>query len=71
MIIKLISINKVESRFLEPPGETQVGSRNREFKSSKVKLQVKQIQGKQSLVRDIGRFEKPRVREIGIPLTIF
>ena len=29
---------------------------------------VKQIQGKQSLVRDIGRFGKLRVREIGIPL---
>ena len=27
---------------------------------------MKQIQGKQSLVRDIGRFGKPRVREIGI-----
>ena len=27
---------------------------------------MKQIQGKQSLVRDIGRFRKPRVREIGI-----
>ena len=29
---------------------------------------MKQIQGKQGLVRDIGRFGKPRVREIGIPL---
>ena len=26
----------VESRFLEPPGETQIGSRNREFEKSKV-----------------------------------
>ena len=31
---------------------------------------MKQIQGKQGLVRDIGRFGKPRVREIGIPLYI-
>ena len=29
---------------------------------------MKQIQGKQGLVQDIGRFEKPRVREIRIPL---
>ena len=29
---------------------------------------MKQIQGKQGLVRDFGRFGKPRVREIGIPL---
>ena len=28
--------NAVESRFLEPPGETQIGSRNREFEKSKV-----------------------------------
>ena len=28
----------------------------------------KKIQGKQGLVRDIERFEKPRVWEIGIPL---
>ena len=26
----------VESRFLGPPGETQIGSRNREFEKSKV-----------------------------------
>ena len=26
----------VESRFFEPPGETQIGSRNREFEKSKV-----------------------------------
>ena len=26
----------VESRFPEPPGETQIGSRNREFEKSKV-----------------------------------
>ena len=26
----------VESRFLEPPGETQFGSRNREFEKSEV-----------------------------------
>lgn len=29
-------INTVESRFLEPPGETQFGSKNREFEKSKV-----------------------------------
>ena len=26
----------MESRFLEPPGETQIGSRNQEFEKSKV-----------------------------------
>ena len=26
----------VESQFLEPPGENQIGSRNREFEESKV-----------------------------------
>ena len=31
---------------------------------------MKQIQGKQGLVRDIGRFGKPRVQEIGIPLYV-
>ena len=40
------------------------------FEKSGVKFQVKQIQGKQGLVRDIERFEKPRVREIGIPLYV-
>ena len=29
-------VSTVESRFLEPPGETQIGSRNREFEKSKV-----------------------------------
>ena len=29
---------------------------------------MKQIQGKEGLVRGIGRFGKPSVREIGIPL---
>ena len=32
---------------------------------------MKQIQGKQGLVRNIARFGKPRVREIGIPLYMF
>ena len=31
---------------------------------------MKLIQGKQGLVRDIGRFGKARVREIGIPLYL-
>ena len=30
----------VESRFLEPPGETKIGSRNREFEKSKVASNV-------------------------------
>ena len=39
------------------------GSRNRGLNYS---VRVKQIQGKRHLVRIIGRFEKPRVRESGI-----
>ena len=34
--IFLRRITTVESRFLEPPGETQIGSWNREFEKSKV-----------------------------------
>ena len=32
---------------------------------------MKQIQGKQGIVRNIRRFVKPRVREIGIPLYLW
>ena len=35
-IVSLFHELTVESRFLEPPGETQIGSRNREFAKSKV-----------------------------------
>ena len=41
------------------------GSRNR---GSNYRARVKQIQGKQGLARHIRKLEKPRVREIGIPL---
>ena len=58
----------MESKFLKPPGKTQIGSRNREFEKLGVKLQCSTEEGKQLLVRVIGRFEKMRVREIGIPL---
>ena len=40
------------------------GSRNR----GEIIELVKQIQGKQGLVRDFGRFEKPTVQEMGIPV---
>ena len=33
---RTIEYNTVESRFLEPPGKTEIGSRNREFEKSKV-----------------------------------
>ena len=39
-----------------------------EFDKSGVKLQCSTEEGKQLLVRVIGRFEKMRVQEIGIPL---
>ena len=41
-----------------------------EFEKSGVKLQCSTEEGKQLLVRVIGRFETMRVREIGIPLDI-
>ena len=53
--------NTVEFRFLEPPRETKVGSRNQEFKIPGDKITVKQIQGKQRMVQVIGMFEKMRV----------
>ena len=60
--------NAVESRFLEPPRERKIDSRNREVGEIESKITVKFIQGKRKLVLEIGRFEKSRVREIGIPL---
>ena len=57
--------NTVEFRFYEPPRETKIGSRSRG-----VKLQCLTEKGKRLLVRVIGRFEKLRVREIGIHCTI-
>ena len=41
-----------------------------EFEKSGVKLQCSTEEGKRPLARVIGRFEKLRVREIGIPLYI-
>ena len=62
------------------PTGTKIGSSYREFREIEgsrnrgwnCRAWVKQIQGKQKqgLVRDIGRFGKPRVREIGIALYI-
>ena len=58
----------MESGFFEPPRERKIGSRIGEFEKSGVKLQYSTEEGKRLLVRVIGRFEKLRVREIGIPL---
>ena len=44
----------VESQFLEPPRETKIGFRNRDFKNIGGKITLKQIQGKQLLVQVIG-----------------
>ena len=35
--------NTVESRFLEPPRETKIGSKNREFEKSKVASTVAKL----------------------------
>ena len=61
----------VELRFRTSlPRETKIGSRNREVRNIGGEIKVKQVQGKQLLVRVIGVFEKSRVREIGVPLTV-
>ena len=36
-------LNTVESRFLEPPGETQIDSRNRDFEKSEVASNYAQL----------------------------
>ena len=61
-------LHTVELQFLEPPLVTKIGSRNREVQNLGVKLQWKQVQGKQLLVREIRVFEKSRVWEIEVPL---
>ena len=69
----LISFARFELSRVNLPHESQNWfelsgiSRNRGWN---YRAWVKQIQGKQGLVRDIGRFGKPRVREIGIPLQL-
>ena len=47
-------------------GNFEIGN----FEISGVKLQWKQVQGKQLLVREIGFFDKSRVREIDVPLYL-
>ena len=42
-IKRLINFDTVESRFLEPPRETKIGSRNREFEKSKVASKVAKL----------------------------
>ena len=49
-------------RFLEPSSETKIGSRYREVREIEGKITEKDIQGKRKLVREIGRFEKSRVK---------
>ena len=60
----------VASQFLEHPRETEIGARKQEVREIESKITEKLIQGKRKLVREIGRFEKSRVREIGLPLYI-
>ena len=55
------SLTSVESRFLEPPKESKIGSRNPDVQEIESKITEKFIQGKRKLVREIGRFEKSRV----------
>ena len=57
------------------PTGAKIGSSYRSFEKSRVREiggeiieLMKQIQGKQGLVRDFGRFGKPRVQEMGIPV---
>ena len=60
----------VESQFLDPTKETKIVSRNWEVQENGGKITKKFIQGNRKLVREIRRFEKSRVQEIGIPLYI-
>ena len=61
-------LTTVESHFLEPPREMKIGSTNRWVRKIGSKTTERYTQRKLKLVREIGRFEKSRVREIGIPL---
>ena len=54
----------------EPPTETKTASTTRRVREIGGKLQRLTAEGKQILVRVIGKFEKLRVREIGIPLYL-
>ena len=62
-----VIVTTVESRFFQPPGEEEIGSNYRAEKSG-VKLQCLTGEGKSGLVRIIGSFKKPGIREIGILL---
>lgn len=60
----------VESRFLDPTGETKIALQDQEIWEIRSNiLQRSTIHGKWKLVWDIGSFEKPRVPEIGIILS--
>ena len=48
----------VKSRFLEPPGETQIGSRNREFEKSKVASNYAQLAGVFLIMSKCSNFKK-------------
>jgi len=58
----------VESRFFETPRGTKIGLKNRIVREIGGKITALTEEGKRGLVRVIGRFEKLRVQEIGIPL---
>ena len=60
----------VESRFYEPPRETKIVSKNRRVRELGGKITCTSVQCSRNdfWFEFIGRFEKLRVREIGIPL---
>ena len=70
----------VYSRFLQPPRQTKIGSRIRGYirdkfirgkkNGSTIRGNIREefIEGKRKLVREVRRFGKSRVREIGILL---
>ena len=57
--------------FRTSKGNENVAPKIRYFEISGAKLQQLAKQGKRRLVRIIGRFEKLRVREIGIPPYLY
>ena len=59
----------MESRFLERPRETEIGSTNREFEKSEVKSDCREIYPRKTTSGSRNRgCEKSSVREIAIPL---
>ena len=65
----LHTVYTVELQFLKPPREMKIGSRNREVQNSEGKITVKQVQGKQLLVQNIGVLRNQGFEKSGFRCT--